>query len=246
MSQRVWPHKSPAIHTNNTSINVQNNNTMFVPTMTIQEAIAEALADLVSVQRKMARTIEEQERAHRKNRRGGDIIGQHSYCSPMKNNWLYVITTNKKQSFHNVLMWFYSKDGLHGLQLCSGGMHSLYTPHFLQRFRERSGHGDVHAEANLRAYFFRNPTPMIMETGKQHEGLPAILGSLPDGFVLGTAHEDEGYTRCRTFITHQQAFEFQKENGEALDALRELLQRYPAVYAQLQARAQMEQKNKAA
>ncbi len=41
---------------------------MYVPTMSIPEAIADAKADLPSVQRKMLHAIQEQERRHRRNR----------------------------------------------------------------------------------------------------------------------------------------------------------------------------------
>lgn len=208
---------------------------MFVPTMTIPEAIAEASRDLVSVQRKLAHTIQEQERAHRKNRRGGDIVGHFTYTSPLQNNWLYVITTNKKQSFHSVLMWFYAADGLTGLQLCSEGLPYIYPPHFFKRFRERSGEGDTDAEQNLRNYFFRNPSPCTMYTDKLHLGFPAILGAMPDGYVLGTAHADEGYMRCRTFISHAEAFKNQQEHWEGLEAARQLRERFPVLFAQVRA-----------
>ena len=85
-----------------------------------------------------------------------------TYTSPLQNNWLYVITTNKKQSFHAVLMWFYAADGLTGLQLASEGLPYIYPPHFFKRFRERSGEGDTDAVQNLRNYFFRNPLPCTM------------------------------------------------------------------------------------
>lgn len=206
---------------------------MFVPTMTIREAIAEASRDLVSVQRKLAHTIEEQQRAHRKNRRGGDIVGNFQYTSPLQNNWLYSITTNKKQSFHSVLMWFYAADGLTALQLCSEGLPYIFPPHFFKRFRERSGEGHTEAEQNLRNYFYRNPVPLTMFTGKEHLGYPAILGALPDGYVLGTQHAEEGYTRCRTFISHDMAFKNQEKDWEGLEAVRQLQERFPALYAQM-------------
>lgn len=218
---------------------------MFVPTMTIPEAIAEAKADLVSVQRKLMRTIQEQEREHRKNRRGGDIVGKFAYPSPRDNNWLYVITTNKKQSFHTVLMWFYAKEGLCGLQLCYEGLNNLYTPHFFTRYRERMKSSIADPEDNLRNFFFRNPSAMIMRTGKEHMGFPAAFGSLPDGYVLGTVHDDLNYVRCRTFVSHEEAFKNQQENGEAMEAVRQLRERFPALHAQVVAEARAKKEGEA-
>lgn len=204
---------------------------MYVPTMTIPEAIAEAKADLPSVQNKMLDLIQKQERAHRKNRNGGDLVTRKAYTS--KNNWLYVLTTNKKHSVQNFFMWFHAKEGLFGLQPSFEGLHYLYTPHFFTRFRERSGHGAPTAVENLTAYFFRNPAAMAMRTGKEHLGLPAIIGAVPDGYVLGTIHQAEGYQRCRTFVSHEQAFPNQEKDWEGLAALHELQMRYPKLFAQL-------------
>ena len=205
---------------------------MFVPTMTIPEAIAEAKADLVSVQRKLMHSIQTQEREHRKNRRGGDIVGKFTYVSPRDNNWLYVITTNKKQSFHNVLMWYRAKEGLCGLQLAHEGLHNLFMPHFFTQYRARMKSPITDPEENLRNFFFRNPAAMIMRTGKEHLGFPAAFGSVPDGYVLGTVHDDLQYVRCRTFVDHTRAFKNQKEDHEALELVRLLRERYPALLAQ--------------
>lgn len=208
---------------------------MIVGTMSIEEAIAEAKADLPSVQNKMRAVIQEQERAHRKNRRAGDRFARAEYNnSPRKNNWLFVVTTTKHQSVHNVLMWFRLQDkSLCGLQLSSEGLPQLYTAHFLTRYRERSGEGAVDADENLRAFFFRNHGIATMKTGRDHQGLPAVIGALRDGYALGTVHTDEGYVRCRTFINLEQARAYQAENREALEAIRELQTRYPRLYAQI-------------
>jgi hypothetical protein len=207
---------------------------MFVATMSMEEAIAEAKADLTSVQNKMRAVIQIQEREHRKNRRAGDRIAQAEYISPRKNNWLYVVTTTKHQTVHNVLMWFRLQDkSLCGLQLSYEGLHQLYTAHFLTRYRERSGAGAVDADENLRAFFFRNHGGPTMRTGREHKGFPAAIGALADGYSLGTVHADEGYVRCRTFINREQAHAYQAENREALEAIRELQTRYPRLYAQI-------------
>jgi len=108
--------------------------------MTIAEAIAEAKADLHSVQNKTLPLIKEQERSHRKNRHGGDIVGRRAYTSPGKNNWLCVTTTNKKHTLQNFLMYIHAKDGFFALQPSYEGLSFLFTPHFLMRYRERSGH----------------------------------------------------------------------------------------------------------
>ena len=129
----------------------------------------------------------------------------------------------------------YAADGLTGLQLCSEGLPYIYPPHFFKRFRERSGQGDANAEQNLRNYFFRNPTPCTMYTDTLHLGLPSILGAMPDGYVLGTEHAAEGYMRCRTFISHAEAFKDQQEDWVGLEAARQLRERYPALFAQVRA-----------
>lgn len=209
---------------------------MVVHTMSIPEAIAEAKTDLPSVQNKIRSLIHEQERLHRKDRRGGDRIAQGTYTSLRRNNWLYNIHVTKKHSSHNVLMWFYNGDGLHGLQLAHEGYHFMFTPHFFTRYRERSGCGAVEAVPNLTAYFFRNPAVTAMSTGREHLGLPAFIGMVPDGYVLGTLHQEEGYHRFRTFVHHDQAFAQQEEHWQGLAAIRELQLRHPAVMAQLQPR----------
>lgn len=206
---------------------------MFTPTMSIPEAIAEAQADLPGVQNKMLVHIKEQERKHRKDRRSGDLVTRKAYTSPRKNNWLYVLTTNKKHSLQNFFMWFHAKDGLHGLQLSSEGLHFLFRPHLFTRYRERSGHGQPTAIDNLTAFFYRNSSTTAMRTGNEYLGLPAFIGAVPDGYVLGTLHYDEGYHRCRTFVSHEEAFPNQQKDWEGLAALHELQLRYPKLFAQL-------------
>ena len=111
----------------------------------------------------------------------------------------------------------------------------LYTPHFFTRYRERSGQGVPAAIDNLTTFYFRNSACTAMRTGKQHLGLPAFIGAVPDGYVLGTLHEAQGYQRCRTFVSHAQAFPNQEEQWEGLAALHELRTRYPKMFAQMQA-----------
>ncbi|MBL0127463.1 MAG: hypothetical protein IPP83_08365 [Flavobacteriales bacterium] len=201
--------------------------------MSIAEAIAEAKADLASVQNKTLSLIKEQERMHRKDRRSGDIVGRRAYTSPGKNNWLCVTTTNKKHTLQNFLMYFHAKEGFFALQPSYEGLSFLFTPHFLMRYRERSGHGAPTAIENLTAFFYRNSATTAMRTGKEHLGFPAFIGAVPDGYVLGTLHYDEGYHRCRTFVSHDQAFPNQEEQWEGLAALHELQTRYPKLFAQL-------------
>ncbi|MEO8068038.1 MAG: hypothetical protein ABI599_10140 [Flavobacteriales bacterium] len=210
--------------------------------MTIPEAIAYAKADLSSVQNKMQSKVKEQQREHRKSRRAGGIKRMHIYTSPEDNNWLCVITTNKKQTFQCFLMWFYAKEGLCGLQPAFDGLPTLFTPHLFTRYREYSGHGAPEAVANLQQFFFRNPSAAIMGTGKMRLGFPAVLGSIPDGFVLGTQHDDEGYVRCRTYVNHERAFKNQAEDWEALDAVRQLRERFPALHAQVLAEERAKKK----
>ncbi|MEO8590009.1 MAG: hypothetical protein ABI432_11600, partial [Flavobacteriales bacterium] len=206
---------------------------MLINTMSVPEAITEAKADLPRVQNKMLSLIAEQERRHRKNRRAGDLVLQSNYTSLNNNKWLYVLTTNKKHSLQNFFTWFNAREGITGLQLASEGLHFLYTPHFFTRYRERSGHGAPAAIDNLTTFFFRNPSNTAMRTGKEHLGFPAFIGAVPDGYVLGTLHYDEGYQRCRTFISHDQAFPNQEEQWEGLAAIHELQKRYPKMFAQL-------------
>ena len=208
---------------------------MYVPTMSIPEAIAEARADLPAVQNKLRAVIHEQERRHRKQRRSGDLIDCRAYTSPAKNHWLCVTTTNKKHTLQNFLMPIHAREGFFGLQPSSEGLSFLFTPHFLMRYRDRSGTGAAAALDNLIAFFYRNPCTTAMRTGKEHLGFPAFIGAVPDGYVLGTLHYDEGYHRCRTFVSHEQAFPNQAEQWEGLAALRELQFRYPKLFAQLKA-----------
>ena len=206
---------------------------MIVPNMSIPEAIAEAKGDLGAVQNKLRGLIATEQRLHRKDRRAGDRVLQGTYISPGKNHWLYNITTTKKHCTHNLFTWYHAVDGMFGLQLSHEGYHFLFTPHFFTRFRERSGEGAVLAIDNITRFFFRNPATTAMRTGRQHLGFPAFIGAVPDGYVLGTLHEDDGYHRCRTFIDHEQAFKNQQEDWEGLDAIRQLHLRHPAMVAQL-------------
>lgn len=208
---------------------------MYVPTMSIPEAIAEATADRRSVHNKISSLIEAQQRAHRKDRRGGDRIARGAYTSPEHNHWLYTITVTKKTSNHTMFMWFHALQGLFGLQLASSGLPFLYTPHFFTRFRERSGEGAPAALDNLTQYAYRNAMPMAMRTGRIHLGQPAFLGAVPDGCILGTLNEDVGYHLCRTFVSHEQAFANQQEDWMGLTVASELQLRYPAMLAQMKA-----------
>lgn len=206
---------------------------MFVATMSVPEAIAEAKADLPTVQNKMLPLIARQERQHRKHRRSGDLRSVSTYNSLRRNNWIYVLTTNKKHSLQNFIMWFHGAEGLFALQLSSEGLHSLFTPHFFTRYRERSGQGKPAAVDNLVAFFTHNPSLTAMRTGKDYNGLPGMIGAVPDGYVLGSIHEGEGYQRCRTFVSHAQAFPGQQKDWEGLDAIRQLQFRYPALFRQV-------------
>ena len=208
---------------------------MYVPTMSIPEAIAEARADLPSVQNKLRAVIQEMERRHRKDRGRGDLVDQRAYTSPGKNNWLCVTTTNKKQTLQNFLMYIHARDGFFGLQPSFEGLSFIFTPHFLNRYRERSGNGAPAAIDNLTTFFYRNSATTAMRTGKEHLGLPSFIGAVPDGYVLATLHYAEGYHRCRTFVSHAQAFPNQEEQWEGLAALHELQTRYPKLFAQLKA-----------
>jgi hypothetical protein len=137
---------------------------MYVPTMSIEEAIAEAMADLRSVQNKMQANLKSLSRQQRVNRRKGNLRGIERYTSPRRNHWMYAITVTKKTTTHNVMMWFQAPEGLTALQLSSQGYHFVFTPHFFTRYRERSGTGAPEAVANLEAYFTRNPAASAMRT----------------------------------------------------------------------------------
>ena len=206
---------------------------MYVPTMSIPEAIAEAKADLRCVQNKIKGLIEVQQRAHRKDRRAGDRVVHGAYTSQARNNWLYNITVTKKNTVHNVFMWFHAPQGLFGLQLAYEGYHFLFTPHFFTRFRERSGEGAPAALENITQFFYRNPCPIGMRTGRTHLDLPAFIGAVPDGYVLGTLNEEHGYHLCRTYVHHDQAFANQQQDWEGLTALNMLRSNHPALFAQL-------------
>jgi hypothetical protein len=206
---------------------------MYVPTMSIVEAIAEAKADLRSVQNKMLANIKALERQQRTNRRQGALRGIDRYTSPRRNHWMYAITVTKKSTTHTVMMWFHAPEGLMALQLSYQGYHFVYTPHFFTRYRERSGAGAPEAVANLEAYFTRNPAATAMRTGKEHLGLPAFIGAIPDGYILGTLNEAVGYHLCRTYIHHDQAFRNQAEDWDGLTALHTLQLNHPALFAQL-------------
>lgn len=208
---------------------------MYVPSMSIPEAIAEARADLPAVRNKLRSVIQQQERALRKQRSLGQLVHTTAYTSPSRNNWLCVTTTNKKHTLQNFMMYIQAADGFFGLQPSFEGLSFLFTPHFLNRYRERSGQGATLPIDNLTAFFFRNPSTMAMSTGKQHLGFPSFIGAVPDGYVLGTLHYDQGYHRCRTFVSHEQAFPNQQQDWEGLAALHELQVRYPALFAQLRA-----------
>ncbi|MBK7944792.1 MAG: hypothetical protein IPJ85_05535 [Flavobacteriales bacterium] len=130
-------------------------------------------------------------------------------------------------------MHIHAREGFFGLQPSYEGLSFLFPPHFLTRYRERSGTGATAALDNLIAFFYRNPSTTAMRTGKEHLGFPAFIGAVPDGYVLGTLHFDEGYHRCRTFVSHAQAFPNQAEQWEGLAALHEFQCRYPKLFAQL-------------
>lgn len=207
---------------------------MYVPTMTLGEAVAEAKADLLAVRRKLSSVIAAQERAHRKDRRGGDKVDQRGYTSPGNNHWLCVTTTNKKHTLQTFMMPINAKEGFFGVQPASEGMSFVFTPHFLSRYRERSGFGAVSAIDNLTAFFYRNPSTTAMRTGHHHLGFEAFIGAVPDGYVLGTLHEDGGYHLCRTFVSHALAFPEQEKQWEGLAALYALQLRHPKLFKQLQ------------
>ncbi len=72
-------------------------------------------------------------------------------------------------------------------------------------------------------------SPNTEGRSEEAEGMPLGRGggrilksAVPDGSMLGTLRYTEGYHRCRTFVSHVQAYPNQAEQWEGPAALHEL------------------------
>ena len=158
--------------------------------------IASALrGDVVHLQRHVAGRYAEMECGHRRNGKG--VLKQcGEYTSPTGVQWLFVVIISPTRTTLYPMAWYFTTEGIHGIQLEAKGPLTHLRPHVLDQYRARHC-PDVDVMVALRQLHWRN----YDKASEPHtyQGKPGIASAVEDGFLLGCMLYNDTVVQVNTF-----------------------------------------------
>ncbi len=190
---------------------------MILPTMTQAEIIKEIFKDLEFVMRKAFHLSKKLRRELIKNRKfaTGDLF---EYTSPLKNNWLILLILHKKTKdelpFCMPTVLFLNKQGFHGASVKDDLSIDIYSPHYIDRYKERYLRKDTLSKTEaLKAYLSTNVKHNLDLVKDEKRHGKCFFARIPDGIGLGYQERIEGKTvnHFKTFIRSDMIKDFQEK-----------------------------------
>lgn len=154
---------------------------MILSSMSVAEIAAVLRKDVVDLQRHVADRHWELERHHRKGGKG--VLTQFGeFTSLGRVQWMYVVTISTTKTTLYPLGWYYTRQGLHCMQIDADGPATMIRPHVLDRYRQRYFR-DADCIGALLEMHKRNYDKACEP--RDYRGKPAIACSVEDGYFLG-------------------------------------------------------------
>jgi hypothetical protein len=193
---------------------------MIVPGMNPKEAANDARQDLRSLCNKLTPLSKTQEHEHRIDRKRLDVVESLvDWRSPRGNNWLVVLSTNKKGTNVAAHVWYRGKDDrlrLLRVDILNNAYDVYFSAHLLERYNERF---DPSRDpiARLKDFVRTNHNLAISGTKDLGEGRQEVMCGMVQGNATGRYDPAEKMMHLTTFLSHGQLAQEQLDFTELLD-----------------------------
>ncbi len=154
---------------------------MILSSMSLTEIAAALRKDVVGLQRHVAGVYWDMERRHRKGGKGV-IVQAGEFTSEERIQWLYVVTISPRKTTLYPVGWYFTREGIHCIQIDAEGPSTYMRPHVLDRYRQRF-YKDADVLEALKQMHVRNYDKA--SEPRDYRGRPAIASAVEDGFLLG-------------------------------------------------------------
>lgn len=154
---------------------------MILSDMSLAEIAAVLRKDVVGLQRHVAERYWDMERNHRKGGKGV-IVQAGEFTSADRVQWVYVVTISSRKTTLYPLGWYFTREGIHCMQIDAEGPATYMRPHLLERYRQRF-YKDADVLEAMRHMHTRNYDKA--SEPRTYKGRPAIASAVEDGFLLG-------------------------------------------------------------
>lgn len=170
---------------------------VIVPSMSLAEVAAALRKDVVHLQRHVAERHVDAEERQRKQGLKGVVVEQGEYTSPDRIQWYYVITITSRKTTLYPMGWYFTKEGIHLMQVDPDGPATYIQPHVLERYRQRF-YKDAEVLAAAGHFHLRNYDKASQP--RDYQGRPdTVASAIEDGYLLGQLKQDENVIHYHTF-----------------------------------------------
>jgi len=168
---------------------------MITSNMLLSDIATALRGDVVHLQRHVAGRYAEMECGHRRNGKG--VLTQcGEWTSPAGVQWLYVLIISTTRTILYPMAWYFTREGIHGIQLEAKGPLTHLRPHVLDQYRDRFC-PDVSVMVALRQLHWRN---YDKASGPHaYQGKPGIASAVVDGYLMGNMLYNDTVVRMHTF-----------------------------------------------
>lgn len=149
--------------------------------MSLAEIAAVLRKDVVDLQRLVAERYWELERNHRKGGKGV-IVQVGEFTSDDRIQWVYVVAISPRKTTLYPMAWYFTREGIHCMQIDAEGPATYMRPHVLERYRQRFYKTADVLEA-MRQMHTRNYDKA--SEPRAYNGHPGIAGVVEDGYFMG-------------------------------------------------------------
>lgn len=168
---------------------------MILSDMSLAEIAAVLRKDVGCLQRHVAERYADMERQHRKGGKGV-IVQTGEFTSADRVQWVYVITISARKTTLYPLGWYFTRQGIHCMQIDAEGPVTYLRPHVLDRYRQRY-YKDADVLEALRRMHARNYDKA--SEPRSYQGRPGIASAVEDGYLLGDTVCDGAVIDYHTF-----------------------------------------------
>ena len=149
--------------------------------MTLAEIAAALHRDVQSLQYHVADRFADMERQHRKGGKGV-IMQTGSFTSEERIQWVYVVTVSARKTTLYPMGWYFTREGIHCMQIDADGPATYIRPHVLDRYRQRF-YKDADVLEALEKMHARNYDKA--SEPRTYQDRPGIASAIEDGYLLG-------------------------------------------------------------
>ena len=170
---------------------------MIVSSMSLAEVASALRKDVAHLQQHVAGRFADAEQFQRKQQLTGVVVEHGEYTAPDRMQWHYVLTITSRKTTLYPMGWYFTREGIHLMQLDEHGPATYLQPHVLERYRQRY-YKD--AEVLTAAGLFHQRNYDKACEPRDYNDLPnTIASAIEDGYLLGQLHTVENVIQYHTF-----------------------------------------------